>query len=100
MRHLARGMEKGRTPGVRLSDCHLKKQRLINSLETKVAEKSWSVSLRQCPLVLLNHQDFADTIGKPVLSENGFPLYRQKSLPARQLPYIVTELLPVIRIIL
>ena len=65
MRHLARGVEEGLTPGARLSDCHLNKHRLINSLWTKVSERSEGVCPGQCPLALLNPQNFANTIGKP-----------------------------------
>src|SRR5437588_8695837 len=65
MRHLARGLEEALTPGVRLSDCHLNKHRLINSLWTKVSERSEGVCPERCHSALLNPQNFANTIGKP-----------------------------------
>jgi len=65
MRHLARGLEEGRTPGSRVSHCHLTKHRLINSLWAKVSERSVGVFLGQYPTALLNHHNFANTIGKP-----------------------------------
>jgi hypothetical protein len=65
MRHLARGFEEGLTSGTRLSDCHLNKHRLINSLWTKVSERSEGVCPGQCLSKLLNPQNFANTIGKP-----------------------------------
>jgi hypothetical protein len=43
MRQLARGFEEGLTPGAKLSDAHLNKPRLINSLWTKVSEGSEGV---------------------------------------------------------
>ena len=70
MRHLASGLEEGLTPGARLSDCHLNKHRLINPLWTKVSERSKGVCPGQCPdnapSTLLNPQNFANTIGKPL----------------------------------
>ena len=65
MRHLARGLEEGLTPGARRSDCHLNKHRLINSLGMKVSERSEDVCPGQCPSTLLNPQNFANTIGNP-----------------------------------
>src|SRR6516162_6529773 len=65
MRHLARRVEEGRTPGARVSYCHLNKHCLINSLWAKVSERSEGVFLRRYPSAFLNHQNFANTIGKP-----------------------------------
>jgi hypothetical protein len=69
MRHPVRGLEKGLTPDVRLSDYHLNQHRLINALWTKVSERSEGVCLGRCSSVLLNPQNFANTIGKPTPQE-------------------------------
>src|SRR5215831_14058700 len=64
MRHLARRVEEGRTPGARVSNCPLNKHRLINSLWAKVSERSEGVFLGRYPSALLNHQNFANTYRK------------------------------------
>src|SRR5438128_11651814 len=65
MRHGARALERYRTPGKRLSSFRLTKHRLINSLWTKVSERSEGVCPRRCPSALLNHPNFVITIAKP-----------------------------------
>src|SRR5437660_4086762 len=65
MRHGARALERYRTPGKRLSSCRLMKHRLINSLWTKVSERSEGVCPRRCLSALLNPHNFANTIAKP-----------------------------------
>jgi hypothetical protein len=67
MRHLANIVERMLTPYVMLSDCHLHKHRLINSLWTKVSERGWGSLLWADSSALLNPQNFANTIGKPIL---------------------------------
>src|SRR3989442_7416695 len=66
MRHGARALERYRTPGKRLSSCRLTKHRLINSLWTKVSERSQGVCPRRCLSALLNPHNFANTIAKPL----------------------------------
>jgi hypothetical protein len=65
LRHLANIVERMLTPCVMLSDCHLNKHRLINSLWTKVSERGWGSLLWADSSALLNPQNFANTIGKP-----------------------------------
>src|SRR5437773_1568550 len=67
MLHLASAVEGALTPRARLSDWRLIKHRLINSLWTKVPERSWGLLSEQDPSAVLNPHNFANTIGKPIV---------------------------------
>jgi hypothetical protein len=66
MRHLARGVEDGRTPGGRVSNCHLNKHRLINSLWAQVSERSEGLFWDDIP------QHFLTTKISRILSESRY----------------------------
>src|SRR6266446_5460797 len=67
MRYFGRGLKSCQTPGKSLSDCRLIKHCLINSIGAIVSESSLKASRRRCPSESLNHQNFANTIGKPYM---------------------------------
>src|SRR6266478_7663930 len=91
MRYFGRGLKSCQTPGKSLSDCRLIKHCLINSIGAIVSESSLKASRRRCPSESLNHQNFANTIGKPIRSAATRQYYIQIYQAMKYLSLDVTD---------